>query len=175
MERRKMTYWIGAVIFLLFVSLFIYSQIIAQNEEYLTQGDFIAILIQVLGLEGELSNQPGGTPQEQGINLLTSLGYTPWGGWNAGAMLTKGDVAFVLALALGYIDPPDNLFAGNRNTDIAQAFDALASNGILVTSDPPGKPEDPITESELAAVINTASETTGGQINPYPIPVSPTQ
>jgi len=175
MERRKMTYWIGAVLVLLFVSFFIYSQIIAQDDEYLTQGDFILILIQVMGLEDQLSLQPGETPQEQGINLLTSLGYTPWRGWNAGAILTKGDVAFVLALALGYIDPPENLFAGNRDTDIAQAFDALAAHGILVTADPPGKPEDPILESELAAVINAASEATGGQINPYPTPVSPTQ
>ena len=102
MEGRKIAYSGVAVLLLLLVSLFIYSQISAQNGGYILQGDFIDILIQVMGLEDQLSSYPGETPQEQGKNLLTDLGYAPWGGWYPNSILTKGDVALVLAVALGY-------------------------------------------------------------------------
>ncbi len=171
MGRRKIAYLSVAVLFLLLVSFFIYSQI---NEEQLLQGDFIDVLIQVMGLEDQLSEHPGETPQEQGMNLLMSLGYVPWGGWYPTAMLTKGDVALVLAVALGYMDKPEIELAANRDLVIAQAFEVLAARGIPITAIPTGKPEDPLTEVELAQVINTASDVTGGQINPYPTPISPT-
>ena len=173
MGRRKIPYSGAAVLFLLLVSFFIYSQISAQNEGQLLQGDFIDILIQVMGYEDQLSLHPGETPQEQGKNLLTSKGYAPWGGWYPTKMLTKGDVALVLAVALGYMEKPVEL-AGNRELVIARAFDLLEANGIPVTSIPTGKPEDPLTEAQLAQVINTASAATGGQINPYPEIISPT-
>ncbi len=171
MRRKKIAYLSVAVLFLLLVSFFIYSQI---NEEQLLQGDFIDILIQVMGLEEDLPGYPGETPQEQGMNLLTDLGYTPWGGWNPTGMLTKGDVALVLAVALGYMDKPEIELAANRDLVIAQAFEVLAARGIPITGIPTGKPEDPLTEVELAQVINTASGVTGGQINPYPEILSPT-
>ena len=173
MERRKIVYSVVAVLLLLFVSFFIYSRISAQNGGYILQGDFIDILIQVMGLEDQLSSYPGDTLQEQGRNLLTDLGYAPWGGWYPNSVLTKGDVALVLAVILGYMGKPVEL-AGNRELVIAEAFRLLEANGIPVTSIPTGKPEDPLTASELVQVINTASADTGGKINPYPEIISPT-
>ena len=89
-------------------------------------------------------------------------------------MLTKGDVALVLAVALGYMDKPEIELAANRDLVIAQAFEVLAARGIPITGIPTGKPEDPLTEAQMKQIINTASDVTGGQINPYPIPISPT-
>ena len=81
-------------------------------------------------------------------------------------------MAFVLALILGYIEAPAVKLAGNRDMDLANAFDALAGRGIYL---PTGKPEYLILEQDLRKVIDTASDISGGRINPYPVPVSPTQ
>ena len=89
------------------------------------------------------------------------------------SVLTKGDVALVLAVALGYMEKPEVELAGNRDSVIAQALDLLEANGIPVTSIPTVKPEDPLTEAELVQVIDKASERKDGW-NPYIEPISPT-
>lgn len=184
MGKKQAAYLSGAIILLLVISVFIYSQISAQNGDGLTQGDFITTLIQVMGLEELVAAEPAADPTadpadtflERAISVLTRLKYTPWGGsWDPDALLTNGDVAFVLCIVLGYIPPPEDWSAVDRDSAIADAFTELSAHGIIIDVAVEGQTiaQSVITESVLAEVINAASAATGGTINPYPEPVSP--
>ena len=164
MERREVASLSGAILLLILVPLFIYSQLNAQNGEPLTQADFINILIRVLGLEDQL---PAAATLSDKIHLLEELGYAPLGGWKLERILTKGDTATILAQMLGIYVP---IGAGSE-----EYVQALADQGIMT----PGGAELPFSLQDLTASVNIAAAMPGARVDhdiqPYRLPVSNTQ
>ncbi|MDF3127836.1 hypothetical protein P0Y35_01375 [Kiritimatiellaeota bacterium B1221] len=71
----------------------------AEKEEAgLTQGQAAVIIARKLGL---FSNEATAATQASAIQMLTARGVAPQGGWDAGAMLTPGELARLLVKALG--------------------------------------------------------------------------
>jgi len=94
MKTKKLATNSGAVLILLLISLFIFPQLVAQDNDQLTQSDLVDMLIGALGLEDEL----GATAtMEEKVDKLMELGYAPPGGWDLGEPLRKRDVDVVLA------------------------------------------------------------------------------
>ena len=155
MKRGKLAFLIGAIILLLLVSLFIYSQIIAQDGEQITQAEFADILMQVMGLGEMLPDQ---ATIEYKVRLLTDRGYSPLDGWQLDEILTKENVAVVFVSILRI---PDIRIGG-----FVQVF---VDMGCMT----PGREHEPFTLPELIAFIECLSGSSGGRVNPYQEDVSP--
>ncbi len=158
MERKRLVFFGGAIMLLLIVSLFIYPQIIAQNNGVLTQAEFIDILMQVMGLESSL---PEGATLQYKINFLSDRGYLPLPGWQPDEILTKEDVA---ALFVAILRIPD--------VRVGEYVQAFADRGCMTT----GGENDPMLMPDLVEFIDclSRSEIAGGRINPYRRTISPT-
>ena len=163
MEKKRMAFLSGTIFLLLIVPFVIYSQINAQNNEQLTQAEFVNVIIRVLGLENQL---PVVASLSDKIRLLENLGYAPQGGWKLEETLTKGDTAVVLAQILGIDARP----VGSTPQEYVQL---LADRGIMTS----GGAELPFSLPDLTTSVNTAAVMPGATINatppPYLIPVSP--
>ena len=163
MERKKLVFLNGTMIMLLLVSFAIYSQIKPEDNEYITHAEFVNILIRVLELEDQL---PAAATLTDKVRLLEELGYAPLGGWELERILTKGDVAAVLARILGINAPLD--------ASPEDYIQALANQGIMS----PGSAALPFSLEDLTASVNTAAEMPGARagsdIPPYRLPVTPT-
>jgi hypothetical protein len=161
-HTRGLVFLCGVVFLLLLVSFFVYSQINAQKDKPATQAEFVDIIIRALGLEERL---PVAATLSHKVELLRNLGYAPPGGWQLEKMLTKGDVAVVLAQILG-VDVP----IGAEQGDCVQA---LVDRGIMT----PGNAEVPISLQELTTSVNLAAARPAARpvpyIPPYKLPVSP--
>lgn len=68
---------------------------LSQGE--LTQCQFARILVEIIGITGELP--PAATDQDY-ANLLSRYGIEPLKGWDCNAILTRCDLAVILARAL---------------------------------------------------------------------------
>ena len=161
MGKQTIVSLVGAVILLLFSSLFIYSQVGSQGNDQVTQAEFVNTLIRALGMENQL---PVAATLSDKVQLLERLGYAPLGGWNLEALLTKGDVAVVLGQVLR-IDMP-------AGAGVDEYVQALADQGIMTA----GGADLPFSPADLASSINTAAAMPGsrlGAIAPYHMPVSP--
>ena len=93
MKTKKLANVSGAVLVLFLISLFIFPQLVAQDNAQLTQADLVDMLIGALGLEDEL----GAATMEEKVDKLTELGYTLPGGWDLEKPLLKRDVNVILA------------------------------------------------------------------------------
>gem|GEM_PF-1771308 len=142
MQKRMIVSLMGAIALVFLVSSLVYSQVNAQNDEQLTQADFINILIRILGLEDQL---PTAATLSDRIELLGELGYAPVGGWQPEDTLTKGDVAAALARILR-VDVP---VAATPK----EYIQTLTDRGIMVA----GSPERPFSLPDLTTAINMAA------------------
>lgn len=146
MEKRKLILFGGTIAVLVVFSSLMYSQLNAQNGELLTQADFVHALVEALGLQDQL---PSEATLSDKIRLLEQLGYAPLTGWKPAQMLLKGDTAVVIAQILE-IDVP----VGSR---LENHIQALVDHHVM----PPGDADLPLSQSDLAESINTATEMPG--------------
>ena len=162
MEKKKMAFLGGGIFLLLFVSLFIFTQLTAQDSEQFTQGEFVDILIRALGLEDQL---PLAATLVDKAELLRNLGYAPLGDWDLEGPLNRGTVAGVLGQILG-IEPVGPGLEGY--------IEALVAQGIMTG----GGADDAFTLADLTDTINIAADTPGWRTAiealPHRVPVSPT-
>lgn len=142
MQKIRIASLVGAISLVLLISLLVYSQASAQNDRPLTQADLINILIRVLGLDDQL---PAAATLSDRVLLLEKLGYMPLGGWQPETILTKEDVATVVAQILR-TDVPDE--ATSRDY-----IRILTRQGIMAS----GSPERHFSLSDLATTINAAA------------------
>ncbi len=177
MKTRRLVFLSATVITLSLASLFIFSQIDAQNNvRQLIQADFVNMLIRALGLENEFGVTA--TMMDK-VNKLKELGLAPPGGWDMEKLLIKGDAAVVLAQILGMKLP-----AGATPEEYVRG---LADQNIMLA----GGAEEPLSQADLTTTINTAAAPSGGRPRgraapsggsppgwdnppPYHKPVSPT-
>lgn len=158
----------GVVVFFLLASIYVYTQ----NEKQITQAELVNALIRALGLEEML---PLAATLSDKVRLLEELGYAPIGGWRLEALLTKGDVAVVLAQILGIPLP--------TGATVDDYIKELADRGIMT----PGGAGQAFSLADLTSTINVAARLPGAFpswpqkerlsqiIPPYRIPVSPTR
>lgn len=157
MKGRKLGFIGGAVLLLLLASIIVYSQI-GEAEEEITQGEFIDILIQVMGLE-ELF--PEGATLQYKIRFFTDRGYQPLDGWEPDEIITKEDVAVIFVQILRI-----------PGVQVGGFVQELVDRGFMT----PGDEDQPFVLDDLVDFINDVSESelSGGAINPYQDPLSPT-
>jgi len=164
MEKKTIVFLCGVTFLLLLVSFFVYSQINADKDGPVTQAEFADMIIRALGLEERL---PVPASFSDKTELLEYLGYVPPGGWELERILTKDDVAVVLAQILGIATP-----VGAEQGYYVQA---LVDRGIVT----PGDAGAPISREESKISINLAAAMPGARpipyIPPYKLPVSPTR
>jgi len=161
MKTKRLVFFSGIALVLFFVSFAIFSQLVVQDDEQLTQAAFVEALIKALGLEDQLG--PAATTRDK-AEYLKTLGYAPLGGWILENVLSKGDVAAVLGQVLG-VEVSDDATAD----DYIKSLTAL---GIMTS----GKADSPFLLDDLATAINTAAEMPGvaeSLIQPYHVKMSP--
>lgn len=130
METKKLANASGAVLVLFLISLFIFPQLVAQDNAQLTQADLVDMLIGALGLEDEL----GAATMEEKIHKLTELGYALPGGWDPEKPLRKRDVNVILA----------QISRGQASGDIGEELSREGLASIINTAAaPPGWENDP--------------------------------
>ncbi len=171
METRRLIFLGAAILILSLASLFVFSQLDAQNNmQQLAQADFVNILIRALGLEDEFGVTA--TMMDK-VKRLEELGLAPPGGWDLERPLLKGDAAIVLAQILGIKAPP--------GATPEEYVHRLADQNIMVA----GEAEKALSQSDLTTAINTAAappwerppkerSLEWSEIPLYRIPVSPT-
>lgn len=131
MDTKKLVNISGAVLVLFLISLFIFPQLVAQNNSQLTQADLVDMLIGALGLEDELGET---ATMEEKVNKLTELGYALPGGWDPEKPLLRRDVNIVLAQILRDQASGDTVEDISRE-DLTSIINAAAA--------PPGWENDP--------------------------------
>ncbi len=113
------------------------------EESSINQGALAVILAHKLGLAGGL---PVNTTPDNAINMLMQAGISPREGWDAGADVTQGTLAYLLASVLGLsvTDWNDDTSVVEAciaaNIDFTSVGTALLSAGIISSSQRQGQP-----------------------------------
>ena len=160
MGKEKIAYVSGAILFLLIVSFFIYSQIDAQDDQTISQADLVDMLMQIMGLQDLI---PEDITFKTGV--LTSRGISPLDGWSPGKTLTKGEAAVVIVKLLECLNVFIPVGAGEE-----YYVQALVDLGIMK----PGGVELTLPRSELIEALNKVAEVPGAGTQAYQEPVTPT-
>jgi len=164
MEKKTVVFLCGVTFLLLLASFLVYSQINAHKDGPVTQAEFADMITRALGLEERL---PVPASFSDKTELLEYLGYVPPGGWELERILTKDDVAVILAQILGIAAPV--------RAEQGYYVQALVDRGIMT----PGDAGAPISQQELKISVNLAAAMPGARpipyIPPYKLPVSPTR
>jgi len=156
MERKRLVLLISLVFLLLITSFFVYSQVSSSKNNYITQAEFINMLINILGLEDQL---PVAVTLSDKVALLKAYDIAPLGGWDLEKVLSKGDASVVICRILGIVP------IGTKLEDYVKE---LIDRGIMT----PGDAESPFALSDLTASINMAA-TTPGVFTPSSPPWTP--
>ena len=158
MKGRKSVFFGGVVLLLVFVSLFIYSQIVAQDDDQFTQAEFIRFLLEVLGINV--------LPTWSLADMITVLAVNtgvPVDTWSdpANTELTKEVAAEVFA---------DILDIEEGDPEYSQLNDLLDTLG--------DEDADLPSLEDLTTFVNDLSQSDLNDDeadNPYLTPISPTQ
>ncbi len=164
MKRRNIILLLMMAVLLFTASFLVYSQSNSEESEYITQAEFINIIITILKLEDRLPSAPT-LPDK--AELLGEIGYSPLDGWILDKILTKGDAAVVLVRLLDFPEP--------QNVDAGAYIQLLVNRGIFDPSVKPGDIDLPFSWLDLAASITMASlgNLASEYLQPYKLPISP--
>jgi hypothetical protein len=138
------------------------SQTQIQEDQWLTQANFVDIIISVLGIQDQIPDQAS---QSFKAAFLKSLGYAPLDGWQLENILTKGEAAVVIIQLIKTLDFQIDAEAGEE-----WYVKKLADLEIFENS---GGAENYISISELVYAINRAADIEGTGLQPYQDPISP--